>query len=75
MSDGGRMTVCGTPDYLPPEMLSQQAYTAAVDAWTAGVLCYELISGKAPFTGSNHGETYRNITRGTYTKLSCFSAG
>ncbi len=47
-----RMTVCGTPDYLPPEMLHQNGYTTAVDCWTCGVLCYELLMGKAPFTGS-----------------------
>ena len=52
MTNDGRMTVCGTPDYLPPEMLHGQSYTAAVDCWTCGVLCYELMMGRAPFTGT-----------------------
>lgn len=75
MSDTGRMTVCGTPDYLPPEMLLQQPHTTAADSWTCGVLCYELIYGRAPFTGTNHQDTYKNIAKGNYAKASCFSEG
>jgi hypothetical protein len=60
----GRQTVCGTPDYLPPEMITNQAYSNVVDSYCAGVLCYEFLVGKAPFTGSSNHETYANILKG-----------
>ena len=36
-------TMCGTLDYLPPEMIEQKDYTFKIDNWTVGVLCYELL--------------------------------
>ncbi len=50
-TNNDRITVCGTPDYLPPEMLLLQPYNDTVDSWTCGVLCYEFLVGKAPFSG------------------------
>ncbi|KAI1427405.1 serine/threonine-protein kinase [Xylaria sp. FL1777] len=46
-----RDTLCGTLDYLPPEMLQSDnpRYTKAVDQWTLGVLTYEFLTGEAPF--------------------------
>jgi aurora kinase, other len=51
MTSRGRSTVCGTPEYLPPEMISHQQYSNSVDSWTCGVLCYEFLTGKVPFVG------------------------
>lgn len=45
--------MCGTLDYLSPEMASHQTYDERVDLWSIGVLTYELIYGKAPFKGAN----------------------
>ena len=47
----GRFTVCGTPDYLPPEMITHQRYDETVDSWTCGVLLYEFLTGSTPFVG------------------------
>lgn len=44
-----RRTICGTLDYLPPEMLTEKPHTAAVDLWALGVLTYEFLVGNPPF--------------------------
>ncbi|KAI0840461.1 kinase-like protein [Hypoxylon sp. FL0890] len=48
-----RQTMCGTLDYLPPEMLRSGSednyYNEKVDLWSLGVLAYEFLVGEAPF--------------------------
>ena len=40
-----RQTLCGTLDYLPPEMIEKKIHDEKVDNWSIGVLCYELLVG------------------------------
>lgn len=42
--------VCGTPQYVAPEILRRKPYGAAVDMWSCGVVTYILLSGYAPFS-------------------------
>ncbi|VDN06598.1 unnamed protein product [Thelazia callipaeda] len=56
-----RETMCGTLDYLPPEMVSGEQHDEKVDLWSLGVLCYELLTGKPPFESPTHNETYKLI--------------
>lgn len=58
-----RTTLCGTLDYLPPEMIEGKTHDEKVDLWSLGVLCYEFLVGKPPFESQTHEETYRRISR------------
>lgn len=65
-----RNTMCGTLDYLPPEMLKgggqDNYYNAKVDLWSLGVLMYEFLCGEAPFEDTPV-MTHRRIVRGEMT--------
>mmetsp|Transcript_5551 Transcript_5551/g.7325 ORF Transcript_5551/g.7325 Transcript_5551/m.7325 type:complete len:531 (-) Transcript_5551:60-1652(-) len=54
-------SVCGTEQYMAPEMLLQQGHGPAVDWWCLGVLAHEMASRKHPFKCSSHYETLQAI--------------
>ncbi|XP_037781056.1 aurora kinase A-like [Penaeus monodon] len=58
-----RKTLCGTLDYLPPEMIEGRMYDEKVDIWSLGVLCYEFLAGKPSFESTSQLETFRRIAR------------
>nr|XP_009917986.1 PREDICTED: aurora kinase A-like isoform X2 [Haliaeetus albicilla] len=58
-----RTTLCGTLDYLPPEMIEGRTHDEKVDIWSLGVLCYEFLVGKPPFEAETYQETYRAISK------------
>lgn len=59
------MTLCGTLDYLPPEMIEGKEHDQHVDLWSLGVLCYEFLVGQPPFEDQSGGyrATYRRIAK------------
>ncbi|OAX82022.1 AUR protein kinase [Emergomyces africanus] len=72
-----RNTMCGTLDYLPPEMLKpglqDNYYNEKVDLWSLGVLTYEFLVGEAPFEDTPV-MTRRRIARGEMKVPSFVSA-
>ncbi|GAX14330.1 aurora kinase A [Fistulifera solaris] len=58
-----RNTLCGTLDYLAPEMVEGREHDKQIDVWSLGVLLYEFLVGNPPFEAENHSATYRRISR------------
>eukprot|EP00929_Paragymnodinium_shiwhaense_P105152 TRINITY_DN70060_c0_g1_i2.p1 TRINITY_DN70060_c0_g1~~TRINITY_DN70060_c0_g1_i2.p1 ORF type:complete len:542 (+),score=134.14 TRINITY_DN70060_c0_g1_i2:191-1816(+) len=61
-----RKTFCGTLDYCAPEMLQGEPHGLPVDVWALGVLLFEMLLVRAPFTGKAQKETMDNICAGKF---------
>merc|ERR1712093_506122 len=57
------MGMCGTLDYLAPEMIMGSVHDHTVDLWSLGVLCYEFLFGLPPFEAIGTIDTYNKILK------------
>ena len=56
-----KRTVCGTPNYIAPEVLSGGEHSYEVDVWAIGIIIYTLLIGRAPFESKDLNTTYKKI--------------
>lgn len=59
-----RYTICGTFEYLSPEMVKETGHTPAVDIWCLGIFLYEMLCGYTPFKASGKDSLMENIAKG-----------
>ena len=56
-------TLCGTPEYIPPEVVMTQGHDKSADFWSLGILLYEMLCGQTPFEGRNQQRTFEKIVQ------------
>jgi len=64
--NSGTYSICGTPEYLAPEVLFKKGHGKAVDWWTVGALLFEMLSGLPPYYKMNKRKAFDKIK---YEKL------
>jgi len=62
-----KRTICGTPNYIAPEVLEGKGHSYEVDIWLLGVVIYTMLIGKPPFETPDVKTTYKKIRMNNYS--------
>ncbi|KZT19518.1 kinase-like protein [Neolentinus lepideus HHB14362 ss-1] len=66
MANSTLSTLCGSPNYVSPEMIARVPYSFPSDVWSLGCVMLICITGHPPFEGNSVTETYERVSRGKY---------
>ncbi|XP_077498646.1 serine/threonine-protein kinase PLK1-like [Amblyomma americanum] len=61
-----KRSICGTTNYMAPEMLTQKGYSYEADIWAIGCIMYKLLVGRAPFKSTTREKTFARIKRNEF---------
>lgn len=64
-----RQTLCGTPNYISPEVILNKSYGLQTDLWSLGCIMYALITGTPPFECPTVQDTLMKIKAGKYEQV------
>jgi serine/threonine protein kinase len=56
--------ICGTPEYISPEVLSSRGYGKSTDWWALGILIFEMLAGYSPFAADDAISVCTRIIKG-----------
>lgn len=68
-NDEERQTLCGTPNYIAPEIITSKPYGLQADLWSLGCITYALFTGTPPFESPTVEQTLLKIKVGKFEEL------
>ena len=74
ISDNKAGSMCGTPNYIAPEVLRKEGHSPASEVWSLGCMIFALLCGAPPFETESVASTYSRIAAGNFSLSPSISA-